>query len=355
MRYTALPRRPRRWPLAFALALLCGPARAIPVDANIRGDTFRWVSAQPAFGGGVAPAVWATPSAQFWSADAFVPGGPLVGEVPINLVGPAGNHVSLTLSLLGMEYNSPEADGMTPDPGGTASVTRNGGWVQVQGHGLGNQRITLRRQATPFTHARPVISLGDNAAILQAFRTANAAAGTYITQVSLPQTFHFKRNGVRIPRDWRLPLTLSITYVPSVLADLQLSSPTAGVMTARYYRCAGGGRCAAGEAVYQGVASGYFHNGVRLWLSGGNDYRLHGPDATSIPFSVRCGACDQPLLVNNGQLNGAGLTSTGTRIAGGNATRIPFNITIDFSDVALSALRTGTYQGAFSMLFEPAV
>lgn len=343
-----------RWQLLLAATLLWGQAQAMTVEADIKGDTFRWVSAQSSFNGGVAPSVWETPS-QLVSASTFVPGASLLTSLPVNLVGPSGGSVSLPLTLLGMEYNSPEATGMAADSGGgSAAVTLSGSLVQVQGSGLGNQSITLSREVTPFAHARPVISLGSNTSILQAFSSANAAPGTYITQVSLPQAYEYVRAGVRVRYNWTLPLTITINYAPSVLTDVTLTSPTLGVMTARYYS-RGGVQYTAGEAVYNGVASGYFTNGLRLRMKAGDIYQMSGPDTTAIPFSVTCGACAQPLLVNKGSLTLSDLTTTGTRIPGANAAVINFAIAIDFTDVAVSTLRTGAYQGTFSMLFEPDV
>lgn len=350
---TALELENRGWRLLLlASALLWGSAQAMTVEADIKGDTFRWVSAQSSFNGGVAPSVWATP-AQLVPASTFVPGASTLPSLPVNLVGPEGDSVTLPLTLLGMEYNSPEATGMTADSGGgSAVVTLSGGLVQVQGTGLGNQRIALAREVTPFTHARPIISLGTSDSILQAFRSANAAPGTYTTQVSLPQAYEYERAGVRIRYNWTLPLTISINYAPSVLTDITLTSPTQGVMTARY-ASRGGVQYVAGETVYNAVATGFFTNGLRLRMKTGDVYQMSGPDATTIPFSVTCGACAQQLLVDKGNLTLADLATTGTSIAGANASVINFAINIDFSDVEVSTLRTGAYQGVFSMLFEP--
>lgn len=354
MRFTALALEHCARCLLLATSLLWVPAQAMTVEADIKGNNFRWVSAQSSFNGGVAPSVWATP-AKLVPASAFVPGASLLASLPVNMVGPEGGGVSLSLTLLGMEYNSPEATSVTADSGGgSALVTLSGGLVQVQGVGLGNQRIVLSREVTPFTHARPIISLGSSASIVQAFSNANAAPGTYTTQVSLPQAYEYERGGVRIRYSWTLPLTLTITYAPSVLTDVSLTSPTLGVMAARYYSRSGV-QYAAGEVRYNGVVSGYFTNGLRLRMKTGDVYQMSGLDATFIPFSVTCNACEQPLLVDKGRLTLADLTTTGTRIPGANASVINFAIAIDFTDVALSTLRTGAYQGLFSMLFEPDV
>lgn len=340
----------KRW--LMLISLVWGQAQAITVEADIQGDMFRWVSAQSSFNGGVVPSVWATP-AQLVPAGAFIPGASLLPSLPINLVGPQGSSVSLPLQLLGMEYNSPEAIGLTSVGGGGASVTLSGNLVQVQGTGLGDQSVTLSREVTPFTHARPVISLGNSASIVLAFANANAAPGTYTTQVSLPQAYEYERSGVRIRYNWTLPLTITINYAPSMLADVTLTSPTLGVMTPRY-SSRSGVQYAAGGAIYNGLASGYFTNGLRLRMKTGDVYRMNGPDATDIPFSVTCNVCAQPLLVDKGNLTLSDLTTTGTRIPAANASVINFAINIDF-DVEMATLRTGAYQGSFSLLFEPDV
>ncbi|MFM5781521.1 hypothetical protein ACET8B_02050 [Aeromonas caviae] len=326
---------------------------AIPVDAEIKGDTFRWVSAQSSFDGGVTPSVWATP-ASLVPAQSYIPGASALASMPVSMIGPKGSSVKLNLQLIGMEYNSPEASGMTPAPGGSATVSLSGGLVRVQGLGAGDQSITLSREVTPFTHARPVISLGDSTSIVQAFVDAGAAPGRYATQVSIPLSYDYERAGVRIRYQWTLPLALTIEYTPAILNDVTLISPTAGVMTPRYYN-KGGDQYVSGEAVYNGVASGYFSNGLRLRLKTGDNYEMVGPNNTTIPLSVSCLQCEQALLVDKGVMTLPDLATKGTRVPGVNVPAINFTIGVQFADVALSTLETGAYQGVFALLFEPEV
>lgn len=152
--------------------------------------------------------------------------------------------------------------------------------------------------------------------------------------------------------NWSLPLSLAIKYAPAVLSDLTLTSPTGGVMTPAYYG-RDGVQYAKGNAVYNGVATGIFPNGLRLFLKNGDSYNMVGPDSTSIPFSVVCVQCDQSLLVDKGVIALPDLDTTGTTIPGVNVSAINFDISIDFMDVPLSTLQTGYYQGRFSLLFEP--
>lgn len=341
--------------LALVALLVWNPAFAIPVGAEIKGDTFRWTSAEASFDNGVAPSVWATPSGLV-PATSFIPGASNLATLPISLVGPKGSSVQLVLQLKGMEYTSPGANGMEPitGGGGSAMVSLNGGLVRVQGQGLGDRNILLNSEVTPFTHARPVISLGDNASILQAFRDANAAPGNYVSQVTIPLSYDYVRNGVRIRYNWSLPLSLAIKYAPAVLSDITLTSPTGGAMTPTYYG-RGGVQYAKGQAVYHGVATGIFPNGLRLFLKNGDSYNMVGPDNTTIPFSVLCVQCDQKQLVDNGVIVLPDLDTAGTTIPGINATTINFDINIDFMDAPMSTLQTGAYQGRFSLLFEPDV
>lgn len=353
MAYSTLSIR-NGWRALLVLLVLFawGHALAIPVEAEIKGDSFRWVSAQSSFGNnGVATSVWATP-AQLVPAESFIPGGSLVASLPVSMVGPGGSSVPLTVQLLGMEYNSPEATSITSVAGGSALVSLSGTLVQVQGQGMGNKDIVLSREVTPFTHARPVISLGDSASIVRAFLDANAQPGTYNSQISIPLSYDYERAGVRIRYNWTLPVTVTINYTPAILNDVTLTSPTAGVMTPRYYSN-GGVKYAAGDAVYHGVASGYFSNGLRLRLKTGDNYEMNGPGGTSIPFSVNCMQCEQSALVDNGAMTLPDLDNTGTRIPGTNVPTINFTIGIAFSDVELSTLQSGTYQGVFVLLFEP--
>lgn len=340
--------------LALFALLVWSPAFAIPVGAEIKGDSFRWTSAESSFSGGVAPSVWATPSGLV-PAKSYIPGASSLPSLPISLVGPKGSNVRLTLLLLGMEYTSPGVSGIQPIPGGgggSAMVSVFGGLVQVQGAGLGDRNVVLANETAPFTHARPVISLGDTAGILQAFRDANAAPGNYVSQVSIPLSYDYERNGVRIRYNWSLPLSLAITYAPAVLSDITLTSPTGGAMAPVYYS-SGGVQYAKGQAFYNGIATGVFPNGLRLLLKNGDSYDMVGPNSTTIPFSVVCVQCAQQQLVDKGVMVLPDLDTTGTTIPGVNVSTINFDINIDFADAPLSTLQTGAYQGRFSLLFEP--
>lgn len=347
-----------RWWRAMPLALLAlsvwNPVFAIPVGAEIKGDSFRWTSAESAVAGDVATAVWATPVGLV-PANSYIPGASNLASMPVSLVGPKGSNVQLPLQLTGMQYISPHFAGLAVTPNaGSANVTTNGPWIRVEGNGLGDQSVLLTKEVTPFTHARPTISLGDTAAILQAFRDADAAPGNYFSQVSIPLSYDYERNGVRIRYNWSLPLSLTINYAPSMLSDLALTSPTGGAMTPAYYS-SGGVQYAKGQAIYNGVATGLFSNGLRLFLKRGDSYSMTGPNSTSIPFSVMCMQCAQQLLVDNGVMALPDLDTTGTTIPGVNVSTINFDINIDFTDVPLSTLQTGAYQGRFSLLFEPNV
>ncbi|MNE65148.1 hypothetical protein D3C80_1606040 [compost metagenome] len=68
-----------------------------------------------------------------------------------------------------------------------------------------------------------------------------------------------------------------------------------------------------------------------------------------------CVQCAQQQLVDKGVMTLPNLNTTGTTIPGVNVSTINFDINIDFSDAPLSTLQTGTYQGRFSLLFEPNV
>ncbi|MFM4875111.1 hypothetical protein ACEUDK_19435 [Aeromonas veronii] len=348
-----------RWKgaLLFCLLLCSQSVRAITVQAEIKSGQFRWISAQSSFGGGVAPSIWDTPTGLV-PVGTYVPGASELSVVNANLIGPSGSPVPLTLSLLGMEYNSPDVSSSISDNGGgRAVVTVAGSLVQVVGGGLGDKQVQLEREVTPFTHARPIFSLGDSATIMQAFESANAVPGTYVTQVTIPVVYDYIRQGVRVRHKWSLPLMLEIEYAPSVLTDVTVTSPTLGVITPHYYTLEGV-KNVRGEAVFNGVATGVFTNGLRVKLKTGDTYRMEEvvpePEPGHIPYSVTCGGCDTPELVVNG-VAASSMTSIGTRVAGSNVNSIVFTISVNFTDIALSDLHTGAYRDQFSLLFEPDV
>ncbi|WP_270827505.1 hypothetical protein [Aeromonas sp. Y318-1] len=346
--------------LLLILLLLGSRANAMTVQAEIKGGQFRWVSAQSSFGGGVAPSIWETPTGLV-PADLFIPGASVLASMSMNAVGPSGSSVPLTLSLIGMEYNAPESlTHRGDDGGGSAATSFSAGLIQVSGIGIGGEQVQLSKEVSPFTHARPIFSLGDGTAIMQAFENAHATPGTYLTQVSIPVVYDYIRQGVRIRHNWSLPLSIQIEYSPAVLTDITVTSPTLGVMTPRY-TTRGGVKSVQGEAVFNGTATGVFTNGLRMKLKVGDTYRMKevAPDPADpmprlIPYSVNCTGCDTPELVVNG-VSAAGMTTTGVSIAGRNVNIITFSINVSFADVALSDLRTGSYRDQFSLLFEPDV
>lgn len=347
----------KSWLLCCSLLLLVqliGPVQATQVTSSIQNDVLRWTSAHSA-SGGLAPAIWETPG-KLTPADTFIPGGPIINSLPLNFVGPKGGTVSLTLQLLGMEYNSPESiDTTQPDTaGGSAAVSVSGGVINVDGIGIGNSKVSLSRSVSPFTHARPIFSLGDSADIVKAFADANLTKGDYTVQVLLPMAYEYYRADVRARHNWSLPLTFVINYDPVVLSDVTLVSPTAGVMAPQYAQRPGM-RLVSGQATFNGTATGRFPNGLRVRLKTGDQYQMDGPDSTFIPFSVTCHGCVDSQLVENGLVLNNALTTTGTRIEGINATQLTFSVMVNFDDIDVSTLRTGAYQGVFSMLFEPDV
>lgn len=343
---------------SWLLVLAWMPVQALEVSAKISGGAVRWISAQSDHGD-LVTSVWETPS-QLVPASDFIPGAAIVGTLQVNFVGgKAGSRVPLMLSLRGMEYNSPDITSNLSDAsGGTANTNVSaGGVVVVLGTGLGDKRIKLDRELSPFTHARPIFSLGSSDEIVQAFSNAGATQGTYTAQVQLPLMYDYVRNGVRIRHNWNMPLTINIEYTPSVLTDVILRSPTQGEMTPRYYTV-GGVRKIQGEAVYSGTAVGMFVNGVRIRLATGDRYQMREVTATampaSFPYSVTCDGCERSQLVFNGVAE-PGMTTVGTRMAGANVHSIPFSIRVNFIDILLSSLQTGTYRDQFTLLFEPDV
>lgn len=348
------------WQSALLLFfLLCSPGlRAMTVQAEIIGGQFRWVSAQSSLSGGVTSSIWETPVGLV-PADTFIPGASLLNSINTSMVGSSGSNVPLTLSVMGLEYSSPEALGREDDAGGVAITNLKNNLIQVVGTGIGDGKITLSKEITPFTHARPIFSLGSSSDIIAAFENANAKSGIYLTQVNIPVVYDYIRQGVRIRHNWSFPLRLEIEYTPSVLTNVSLTSPTLGVMTPRYYTL-GGVRSVRGEAVFNGVATGVFTNGLRMKLKQGDTYQMEeiAPaqelSPTVIPYSVTCNGCDISELVINGGAT-SGMMSNGARISGSNVNVITFSIHISFADIALSDLHTGAYRDQFSLLFEPDV
>lgn len=348
------------WQSALLLfCLLCSPGlRAMTVQAEIIGGQFRWVSAQSSLSGGVTSSIWETPVGLV-PANTFIPGASLLDSINTSMVGASGSNVPLTLSVMGMEYSSPEALNREGDTGGSATTDLQNNLIQVVGTGIGDGKIILSKEVSPFTHARPIFSLGSSSDIIAEFENANAKPGIYFTQVNIPVVYDYIRQGVRVRHNWSFPLRLEIEYTPSVLTDVSVTSPTLGVMTPRYYTL-GGVRSVRGEAVFNGVATGVFTNGLRVKLKVGETYQMEEvapvPELspTVIPYSVTCNGCDTSELVINGGA-ASGMTSSGTRITDTNNNVITFSIHISFADIALSDLHTGAYRDQFSLLFEPDV
>lgn len=217
--------------------------------------------------------------------------------------------------------------------------------------------VTLSREVSPFTHARPVFVIRNEAALLQAFANGREPQGTYAGQVMVAASYDYERRGVRIRRDWSFPLQLTIKHVPSVLTAVTLTSATNGLMTPRYY-AQGSQTWVRGETTFTGAATGVFTQGLQLRLKQSDRYQMKavtlsadGPQG-EIPLSVECATCGTKALVTKG-VPASGLVTRGTEIAGANVTSIPLSIRVSFTDVALDTLQLGMYQGQFSLVFEP--
>lgn len=345
--------------LLFMLLFSGQHAYALTVQAEIKSGQFRWVSAQSSLGSSVVPSIWSTPTGLV-PVDEFIPGGSSLTSINTNAVGPTGSSVPLTVSFSGMEYNSPEALTIRGSDFGGAITSFQKGLIQVMGSGIGNVKVMLSKEVTPFTHARPIFSLGDSVAIIQAFENANAVPGTYLTQITIPVVYDYIRQGVRVRHNWSLPVELKIEYTPSVLTDVIVNSPTQGVITPRYTSL-DGVKSVQGGAVYNGIATGVFTHGLRMRLRPGHTYQMvevatnaAAPPPRVIPYSVTCAGCDTPELVVDGTA-ASYMTEKGVNIAGSNVNTIVFSIGISFAAVALSDLRTGIYRDQFSLLFEPDV
>ncbi|BCO14966.1 hypothetical protein RIMD111065_33220 [Aeromonas hydrophila] len=337
----------------FFFVISSGSVAAADIHGVIKNDLLRWTSANSA-SSGLAPAIWEVPG-QLASTDVFIPGGPLISSLPLTFTGPNGGAVSFTLNILGVEYNSPESDNIKLDnAGGSAQVTVNHGVVSVDGVGLGNNQITLSKNVSPFTHIRPIFSLGDNADIVRAFLDASLIQGDYIAQVLVPIAYDYYRAGIRVRHNIAIPLKFIIKYDPATLTEVKLVSATGGVITPQYAQRLGL-QVVSGQTIFNGSAIGRFPNGLRVRLKSGDLYEMLGPDNTSIPFSVMCHGCEESRMVEQGVLLNNSLTTVGTRIDGRNATQLTFSVMVDFIDINVESLRTGNYQGMFTMLFEPDV
>ncbi|MFQ2048382.1 hypothetical protein ACK34J_05465 [Aeromonas veronii] len=356
--------------ILLALLLSSQWAHAITVDAEIKSGRFRWVSAQSSFGGGVAPSIWETPHG-LAQGRGFIPGGGPTSPLPISLLGPNGSAVPFSLKILGMEYVSPEAAGLldaaladAPLVLGTATTRLSGSLVQVEhggsGDGLGDKFVFNNIIATPFTHVRPVFSLGDD--IMKEFADRAAPPGRYTATLFIPLYFDYfyagdGASGHIVRRNLTIPLTINIDYTPAILTEVTVVSPTNGVITPRYYT-GGAEKRVQGDAIYNGVATGFFSNGLRIKLKASDTYQMREitsePAPGYIPYSVSCTGCEAAELVIDGAAV-SGMATTGTRVPGVNTSSISFSIKVGFNDVALSGLHTGTYHGQFSLLFEPDV
>ncbi|HHQ4663860.1 TPA: hypothetical protein ACSPZY_004362 [Aeromonas veronii] len=342
--------------LLFCLIFSVGVTRAMTVDGEFKGDVFRWVSAQTSLPGFVAPSIW-EPINGLVPADSFIPGAGTTSIVTFNLLGAVS--VPVRLNLKGVEYISPEFHHCEADSQGNAPATcESSGIIRVMTPGLSEQKVVLTREITPFTHVRPIFSLtGSGGQTLEdAFENASAPAGVYFAQVSIPMSYDYFRMGVRVRHNWSLNVAIKINYAPAILTSVVLTSPTAGVMATNYYIGFDGQQKAQGSALFNGVASGTFTNGLHVVLKAGDDYHLREVTSSAvpkvIPYSVNCAGCSSSALVINGVAQ-PDMLVTGVTIPGVNVSTINFSINVNFSDVDLSTLRTGTYQGHFSLLFEP--
>ncbi|MFM5180226.1 hypothetical protein ACEUAY_11635 [Aeromonas veronii] len=324
--------------------------RAIIVQADITGGTFRWRSASPAFiKDSVVPAIWDTPIG-LTPSYAFYPGGGRSDTIDISLFN-GGSSVKLPLKVNGMEYNSPEAIGLSPSD--SSMVTLLGTLVQVNGYGISNTKVFLNRQVTPFTHARPVFSLGSSGEIISAFK--GAPPGIYRGSASIPLTYDYDLSQSKVRYNWSLSLDIEIDYTPAYLSTVVAFGDYNIIPS--YYR-EDGQHYIAGETIYRVKASGYFTDGLLLRLRYGDEYKMmKRKDVSlssddSIPFSVICSDCFDTQLVEHGEPM-AQLFKAGTTI-NGSGNDIDFELKIQFKAL-VGDVTDGVYNGRFAVIISPKI
>lgn len=330
-------------------------SKAAQVEANIKGDLFRWHSAQVS-GGSVVPSFWDIPIG-LPAAEQVIVGGVSNTQEQTVRVSLGGTTVGLPITLKGMEYRLSSNAREQAVSGGTATTkTKDTLGQVVTGRGAGNKLVTLSRVETPFTHYRPVIQPVNTQTWAQAFRKAGASNGQYRGVLPVTATYDYVRGGVRVRQTLMLSLAVVVDYTAQHLSAVNVTGEDAMTVTYQYPLLA------SGETTYTITATGRFTNGVWMGLmpsTHGGDFVLTSSDPDNnaeIKYNVTCitGCESNQQMVIEGKPN-INNTSKRTKITAVNAPQARAQLKVNFDRVPLSEVRGGVYTGAFTLMFEASI
>lgn len=336
--------------LVFAVLCASSVVGATTLRAELTAGNFRWDNANPLSGQKFVPSMWdivdQLPPTKVW-----LPGG-LFGSVPNDLtLTAAGESVTIPFEVVGFEYNTGSANptkGQVVTGSVCNDVDYSSGIVRVV-DGIGctySHTLAMTAAFNPYSFIRPVFEL-DQVALKAAFK--GKPKGVYRGSVAVTNFYDYGfslYSGVRSRHYDTTPITVEIDHKPAFITSVVITGDHELRTIYDYSR-----DVVSGKTILNGVANGSFLNGMTVSLrKSRTDYSMKGPSATTIPYSIECIGCDDPLLVNEGLVQ-----HLQTRVPGVDTAQVNFDLKISFSDVALNTVEVGTYSDTFVLFFEPDV
>ena len=320
------------------------------LKAQLNAGNLRWVNAYSISGGEqrFVPSSWSIVD-NLIPADRWYPGA-LTSSSPNLLVLNSGNAtVSVPFQVVGFEYNTGSAGPVegSIESNGCPESAFSTGIVQVIGVACFHSRELINHSTvTPYSFIRPVIEI-DTQGLKDAF--VGKPEGIYRGTVNVGNQYDYiinNNDNIRTRQYSNETIILEVDYEPSFLSSVEIvgNSEIRPIYDLNVNKM-------SGDTIFNGVAHGWFSNGLKLSLNPGRtEYKMTGPASTQLPYSIECIGCEDNRLVENGKV-----INIQTNLPGEGVPTINFGIKVGYKDIDLDSVENGYYFDKFTLLFEPGI
>ncbi len=331
--------------LLLSLFFIASNSWASTLNLDLTGGVARWDNAINISGDSMVPSFW-TPTQGLTPTDKWIPGG-FVTLPPETITLYSGDEsIDLPISFIGFQYHTGNAATKVGDSasGGSSCGSWSSPIATVEGQGcIFPNILTTDEVVTPYAFIRPIFKI-DSEALALTFD--GQPSGIYSGSVWIDLSYQFYLGDIKTKFIDSQPFVLQINHTPAFITSVDVTEP---LEMETVYGI--GSDDVSAKTSVDVTATGYFSNGLKVMLKAGDVYELIGPDAASIPYSLKCvGNCDEAFFVNN-----EGEVVNRTIKVTGDDNFIFFQIDIEFDSTPLDPLTVGEYIATFTLIFEPDV
>lgn len=340
--------------------LAAGSAHAFTANVSIAGEEVRWRNATGSESRRVLTdwtPISGLPTTTSWAPGMFLATTPTT----INLAGPGGS-VEVPIKFIGMEYNLGRSGGSEDStlnvPGPCAGGNFSGSIASVEDSSQSicgaNYSVSTTSSVAPFYFYRPIFEMNDTE-LSEALNDIAGSGGTFSGTVPLSLVYYYTSNGGALTYyQISETFTLSANVAASEITSVHIQAKSAGgegggstgIIRPEYDTST---RTVSGEVTFVIDAKGSFHQGLNMTLQDTGTYELKGEHTgLTIPYSILCDICEDPLLVDKGSVK-AQTTKIGDSSY---QTQYLFDLRVRYDDISAVDVETDTYSDTFFLIFE---